>query len=515
MSDSEEANRLKSRRTDWEKELRQFPLNPKGVPAKLKQNVEERIAMGATPKRYTGRAWAAAVALLLAAAVLVAEREPILSLFKQDKDELPFDVTTERSVKVHWVDGMSFMSRYGEAFIIQHPNMDVETVNSPPYDPQKDRVAQFEEMIERDKPDVVYLTMDIYRELAVKGKLLPLESLIDKDNYSLTGFREGVVDTLRSAGGGKLYGLAPEYRTEALYYNKSLFDKYGIPYPTDKMGWEDVFRLAQRFPAEGEGDSRVYGLVAASASPYGAAEAAGWTLGLSMTSSDGGKMTADTAAWRTIWQFVADGVKKGWLYEMKPRTGSISGIDYYKRTPFLTGNAAMMTASPSIATDLIEAKKRYNLADFAWDIVTEPVDPAKPDLSSSYTFDGVYAIPAQSANSRDAWEIVKLIHNEAMAKKLSLQYAGGIGISTRKNVSLPSNGRRMEAFSLLKPDPAFSERTDRYSLLPREAYNALSTAVSEELKATAAGTKSLDDAVGAIQQRGQQAIDSAKAAAKP
>ncbi|TMV45931.1 extracellular solute-binding protein [Paenibacillus mesophilus] len=515
MSDTKEAIRLKLKRLDWEKELRHFPLNPKGVPAKLKQTVEERIAMGATPKRYRGGAWAAAAVMLIAAAVLYAERETVMSLFRQEKDELPFDVSSERSIKVHWIDGMSFMSRYGEAFIIQHPNMDVETINSPPYDPQKDRTAQFEEMIDRDKPDIVYLTTDIYRQMAEKGKLLSLETFIGKDKYDLNGFHDGVLEALREAGGGKLYGFAPDFQTNALYYNKSLFDKYGIPYPTDKMTWEDVFRLAQRFPADGEGDNRITGLSSSllSASAYATAETAGSTLGLSLISSDGDKMTADTPAWKSIWQFVEDGVKKGWLYEAKPRTGSISGIDYYKRYPFATGTSAMMVGQARVAYELIEAKKRYQLADFAWDIVTEPVDPAKPNMASSFSFDGIYAIPAQSTNARDAWEMLKLIHSDSIAKKVAAQYSGGLGLSTRKSVTSSSNGYHMEAFSALKPDP--ETRFNRNAILSRDVNTAISTAINEEIKAAAAGTKSLEAAINAIQQRGQQAIEQAKAAQKP
>lgn len=504
-----------AKRPDWEKHLRHFPLNPQGVPAKLKQRVEERIAMGETPKRYRGGAWVAGAVLLLAAAILVAEREPILSLFKPDKDGLPFDTVTERSVKVNWVDGMSFMMRYGEAFIIKYPHMDVETVNSPPYDPQKDRTAQFEEMIERDKPDLVYLPTDVYRNLAGKGLLLPLESMIAKDKFKLADFHEGVVEALKSAGGGGLYGLSPDFRSAALYFNKSLFDKHGVAYPTDRMSWEEVFRLAQRFPVEGQGDERVYGLSTSSASAYGAAETAGWTMGLRLTSADGSQMTAHTEAWKPIWQFVVDGVRKGWLYEAQPRTGSISGIDFYKRYPFLTGNAAMFVADSSIAFDLVEAKRRYQLAEFAWDVVTEPVDPARPGVSSSFSMDYVYAIPAQSANSRDAWEMLKFIVSPAIAKKVAAQYSGGFGLSSRQDVPLSLDGYRMEAFSALKPDPDYLDRMDRYSLLPRETSAALNAVINEEIKAAAAGSKTIDDAIQAIRQRGQQLLDAAKAAGNP
>ncbi|GAA3408824.1 extracellular solute-binding protein [Paenibacillus hodogayensis] len=499
-------------RSDWEKELRHFPLNPQGVPAKLKQSVEERIALEATHRRGKGKAWVAAAVLLLVSAVLFVQREPILSFFRQEVDSDPFDVKTERSLKVQWYDGMSFMSRYGSAFIIQYPNMDIETVNSPPYDPQKDRIAQYEDMIARDKPDLVYLPVDIYRELAAKGTLLSLKPLIDKDKYALSGFNDGIVDSIRAMGGGTLYGLAPNFSANALYYNKTIFDRFGVPYPTDKMSWDELFRLAQRIPADGEGDNRVYGLSLYMASPFGAADAASRTLGLGLTNEDGSKMTVHTESWRSIWQFVTDGVRKGWLYEEKPRTGSISGIDFYKRNPFMTGNAAMMVTNSSMASELIEAKKRYNLAEFAWDIATEPVNPANPDVSASISFDGIYAIPAQAAHARDAWELIKLIHSESMTKKVALQMAG-IGLSTRKTTAKSTNSYRIEAFTMLRPDTEAAARAN--PIYTNELYNAMSAAVTEEIKAAASGAKSLDQAIEAIQQRGQWVLDQKKAAAKP
>ncbi|PYI53801.1 ABC transporter substrate-binding protein [Paenibacillus flagellatus] len=504
---------LRSRRFDWEKELRHFPLNPKGVPAKLKQSVEERIAMEATSKRIPGKWWAAAAALLLASAVLFVQREPILGLFKPDTAPKPFDAVTERSVKVQWYDGMSFMSRYGQAFVIRYPNMDVETVNSPPYDPSQDRAAQYEAMIEKEKPDVVYLPMDVFPKLAAKGLLLPLDSIAAKDNYDWTVYRDGVLSAIREAGGGgELYGLSPNYTVNALYYNKTLFDRYGVPYPQDRMSWEELFQLARRFPAGGTGDERVYGFVNDYASPFGTADSAARTAGLGLTDADATRMTANSEPWRTIWTYVADGVSKGWLYETPPRTGTISGIDYYKRNPFLTGNAAMMLTRPNLANDLVQAKKRHNLANFDWQIVTEPVDPARPDVSSTFAMEGVYAIPASSPNVRDAWEMIKHIHSEPMAKKVAIQYDSNVLSSLASFVS-KTEGPSLEAFSRLKPDGSTAGLVG--GRMTNELYGELTTVVDEEIKAAAAGSKSVDDAIDAIQLRGQQALDKANAANKP
>jgi multiple sugar transport system substrate-binding protein len=497
---------VKPIRSDWEKELRHFPLNPKGVPAKLKKSVEERIAMGVRPKRNGARTWTTAAALMIAAAALFAWREPLLGLFHRQADTELFDTKTERSVKVQWMDGFSFMSRYGQAFIIRYPNMDVETISSPPYDPQQNMTAAYEAMIERDKPDVVYLPANVFKNLAAEGKLLSLEPFIAKDKYDLSAFVPGIVDGIRELGGGTLYGLTPDYMSEALFYNKDLFDRYGVPYPTDRMSWDDLLRLAQRFPASGEDGSRVYGLAPFLASPSGVAESAALAAGLSLLDANG-DWAGDTDGWRTIWKNVFDGYRGGWLYEEKSSSGPVSGVNYYKRNPFLTGEAAMSLYHFTMANDLVEAKKRYGLADFRWDLVTEPVNPNKPDMSPTATLNTIFAIPVRSANAKDAWEMIKHVHSEEMAAKLAVQYPGAQG--TRKRIPKALEGYRTDAFYMLKPDPELSVRA--YSVARNHLNAQLNSIVDDELKAAIDGVKSFDAAVESIRQRGRQAVEQAKA----
>ncbi|MDG0873339.1 extracellular solute-binding protein [Paenibacillus thiaminolyticus] len=48
-----------------------------------------------------------------------------------------------------------------------------------------------------------------------------------------------------------MYGLSPTFVSSAVYYNKDLFEQYGVTPPQDKMTWEQLLDLAARFPVEG------------------------------------------------------------------------------------------------------------------------------------------------------------------------------------------------------------------------------------------------------------------------
>lgn len=46
--------------------------------------------------------------------------------------------------------------------------------------------------------------------------------------------------------------------TEAVFYNKDLFDKFGIDYPTDNMTWDEMYELSKNM-TRSDGDIQYYG----------------------------------------------------------------------------------------------------------------------------------------------------------------------------------------------------------------------------------------------------------------
>lgn len=496
---------------DWEKGMRHFPIHPKGIPDSLKRKVEERIAMEKKPHRRRTRAWLGSLAIVAALVLLFLQYEPVMNWFKQEKTVTTetFDTTSERTLKVLTHHRDTFMRQYGNAFTIKYPNMSIIGVETMGMNltQHKDPKAAYYELMEKEQLDVLYVPLQIYKEMAAEGRLYPLDTFVKQQKYDLGGFRPGVIDLLREAGGGNLYGLFPTFNSQAIYYNKDLFERYAIPYPTDQMSWEELLRLAARFPADGTGDNRIYGFVSNSSATYNTAQTIAKTQRLSMTDAENKKLLVNTPSYRTIWGTVADGVKKGWINQThRSMSGlSSSSIDWYKRNEFFTGNAAMIMSSHSLAYDLEEAKKRFNLASFAWDIVTEPVNQQNPDEASSYWIDGIFAINAKSSNLKDAWELIKLIHSEPMAQKNTASSFGSSTPSTFQNVVTKPKDARMEAFSNLKPSLA----TIMPAVLPQSFNAEMASIVNSEVKLYTQGTQSLDQTIEAIQAKGQAALDKA------
>ncbi|MCE5171448.1 extracellular solute-binding protein [Paenibacillus profundus] len=116
--------------------------------------------------------------------------------------------------------------------------------------------AGLQELNARGEIADLYVMHEGYEMLKELDMLEPLDPYIEKSNYDLSVFRDGVVEVQRALdpdGTGLLYGLPIEGSQKALYYNKSIFDKFGIDYPRDGMTWDETLELAKQVTAERDG----------------------------------------------------------------------------------------------------------------------------------------------------------------------------------------------------------------------------------------------------------------------
>lgn len=72
-----------------------------------------------------------------------------------------------------------------------------------------------------------------------------MTELVKKHQVDLNAFAPGFVDSAKVDG--KLYGLPIFNDSLVLFYNKELFDKFGVPYPKDGMTWEETLQIARQF----------------------------------------------------------------------------------------------------------------------------------------------------------------------------------------------------------------------------------------------------------------------------
>lgn len=108
-----------------------------------------------------------------------------------------------------------------------------------------------------DMPDVFWMHSNNADKYMGSGVLLDLndyiagDEAIDMDNYF-----EGITDLYTQDG--VHYALPKDHDTIAIIYNKAIFDKYGMEYPTNDWTWEEFAAIAQEISDKGADDG-VYG----------------------------------------------------------------------------------------------------------------------------------------------------------------------------------------------------------------------------------------------------------------
>mgnify|MGYP001274487482 CR=1 FL=1 len=418
------------------------------------------------------------------------------------------------TLKVMYWNDQSFHSDYGMLYYAMNPNVEFEVASTAKIrlsegDNYKDKLDEF---IREEKPDILMLDLEQYEEYAADGRLVSLESYLTRDKVDLDGFVPGLIELMRSKGGGEVYGLTPYFASQAVYYNKDLFDRYGIDYPTDRMSWEELLHLAARFPSDGSGEDRVYGLnIGYYTDLFQFGQRIGMTLGLREINPADMRVLVDSDSWARVYEMALDALRSGALYKVEAADfegGYDSYDEYLLRDPFISGKAAMTIDGLYMMQQIREAQEYVpDKAVKNWDLVTVPVDPANPDYTNDISFYNIFAINAESMSRDAAWDFIRYIHSDDYARVMSKVLSGTIPVRTKS--IRDDEGRNLAAFYLLKPTG--TNMYADYADLPDEFFMQYYTIGTEEMQAVTEDRKTVAEALASMQTRLQAALDKALA----
>lgn len=415
------------------------------------------------------------------------------------------------SLKIMYMDAAYFATQYGDVFSSKYPNIDVEVIptNSIYQGDTQDLSKALADLMEKEQPDVVALSMDEYEKFAAEGKLMELNTLIERDKYDIGSIYPALIEILKDKGEGKLFGLAPSFYGNALFYNVDLFTKHGVDVPHDSMTWKEILDLARRFPTDGDEKTRIYGF----GNDYGMtidslALKIASTQGLKYINTDTMKITLNTDSWKQTYQLAKEAIDAGVIYN--PKDGTFQGgtlEDFYQSQLFVMGRSAMTTGnaySLSVMKNAKESMKDYK--PFQVGIVAGPVDPAEPDKSRNIKFNEVFAIRANSPNADAAWEFMKYVNGDDFAKVKSKSLNNGL--MSRMGYSKEFEGVSLEVFYKLQPKLEGAVSIDM-NKIPQSFYPQYQPIVDRELKLVQDNKKSMDEALQTIEQEGQVILDKA------
>lgn len=103
-------------------------------------------------------------------------------------------------------------------------------------------------------PDVFLLDNIDVPAFTGRGIVLDLSPYLRRLGIDLARFDSTVIGIFRR--GEAVYALPKGYTPMVMVYNKDLFDRAGVPYPSDDWTWDDFLRIAKALTRDVDGDGQ-------------------------------------------------------------------------------------------------------------------------------------------------------------------------------------------------------------------------------------------------------------------
>lgn len=247
-----------------------------------------------------------------------------------------------------------FLTQIQEQLKKEHPNITLEYI-------KPGKGTSLNELVAAGQTPDIVLTYNgklaSYRDLDLLYDMTPL---LKKQNFDLSRFEPSVLEDSKIAStNDEIFGIPLSLNFHALYYNKDIFDKFGAPYPTDGMTWDQVLQLAKKVTGMDNG-TQFRGF-----DPGNSVIWVSQPLGIAAVDPKTDKASMNNDQWKKVFELVKS------FYSIPGNEPKGNAKDV-----FLKEKTLAMYTDLSIFNDLeIAAKSGLN-----WDLVQYPSYPEKPNV---------------------------------------------------------------------------------------------------------------------------------------
>ncbi|MFD1953891.1 ABC transporter substrate-binding protein [Paenibacillus thailandensis] len=255
-----------------------------------------------------------------------------------------------------------------------------------------------------------------FQEVPDNGFEYDMTELMSKHQVDLSGIDPVLMKSMTDNAGGKLWGVPVLNSTIVMYYNKDLFDNFGVDYPTDGMTWDQVFEIAKSFNQTKDGVNYV-GLAV---SDHHMTKLN--NFGLSYVDSATNLSTYDDERWKAIAEiFRKPAEDPGYRDFMAKYENKIADSKV-----FYEGRAAMFAALVHHT-----GNENFERADFNWDMVSIPTFKENPGIGGQ-AYPEYAAVASFSENKDAAVNVIKYMISEEFQMKYAKK--GIMPVLTSKDV---------------------------------------------------------------------------------
>lgn len=295
----------------------------------------------------------------------------------------------------------SFNERYGNSIKNKFPNLTIKYVK---------RVAgetDLQQYVATGQPiDLIWGSLGSWPAILDYKLEMDMTDLIKKHGIDLTSFEPPLIDAMKQLGNGKIYGLPFENSTNVIYYNKDLFDKFGVAYPKDGMTWDEFYDLSKKL-------NRIDGTV--SYTGYSTSTPHMFLMnefGLPLIDPKTRKSTFNDPKWKRIVEseFVQFAKESQYLdVSAKYRKGGALNLANFNKDLVL----AMFPSGP-----LLPLVQQKEMSAFNWDIVAMPTFSEQKGVGYQ-AYPNYMSVTAISKEKEMAMEVLRFLTSKEFQTTLS------------------------------------------------------------------------------------------------
>ncbi|CAM3610490.1 ABC transporter substrate-binding protein [Marinicrinis lubricantis] len=296
----------------------------------------------------------------------------------------------------------SWNERFGDLLKEKFPNYTIE------YIPKTDEVGLSELITAGQRIDIFWESIGGFSTYLLGADMqYDMTELIEKHGIDLTQLESTSMDAIRQiSGDNQIYGLPVFNNTMVMYYNKDLFDKFGVDYPKDGMTWTEAAELSKKLTRT-EGDKIYAGLSTSETHMLLMNQ-----LSIPFVDPETQKATLDVdERWKDYYEtvFVKPADASGYREYMVAHANKLP----YRKEFLEAQDLAMFGWLSSITFVFPEEFSKMN-----WDMVAMPTFDDAPGVGTQ-AYPTYFSVTNMAENKDAAMEVIKYLISDEVQSKLS------------------------------------------------------------------------------------------------
>lgn len=333
------------------------------------------------------------------------------------KQETTGKESTDAKLRFMWWGGETRHKATVEAvdeFVKQNPGLSVAYEYSG-FDGYFDKLLT--QMAGNNAPDIVQLSFAAVNEYIARGQLQPLNEYIENGTLDISKIDKTLLETYKV--NGNYYAIPTGVNTLFLFYNKTMFDKYGIEQPTTGMTMDQIYEKAKEVTnaARSMGDKNVWGMSLATGSFETIFQRSVIDAGGQLWTDDLSKAAFNSKAGVEALEYIKKPLNEGFCVPPEVTAGNPSGV-----SSFGMGYSAMEITNSTAAAGYVAS------ADFELGMVLAPF--GNHHKVTWYQPSQVFCITSQSENPQVAASVINYLINDEHAAEI-LRFERGIPANSK------------------------------------------------------------------------------------